>query len=153
MNSKNSKISDSHRLLLNVSDKLDLRRSGKYVALSNLSMYNTWKNIKKLHKNNKFKISAPIWNAEFESYDGSHSVSDIQDYFKYIIKKHEALTDNSSILIISYYFIYVNETENRIKFRIETEHYLKNLVLELMKLLGSIKSKTIEDKIVKKELI
>ena len=149
MNSKNSKISDSHRLLLNVSDKLDLRRSGKYVALSNLSIYNTWKNIKKLHKNNKFKISAPIWNAEFELYDGSHSVSDIQDYFKYIIKKHEALTDNPSILIISYYFIYVNETENRIKFRIETEHYLKNLMLELMKLLGSIKSKTIKDKIVK----
>ena len=149
MNSKNSKISDSHRLLLNVSDKLDLRRSGKYVALSNLSIYNTWKNIKKLHKNNKFKISAPIWNAEFELYDGLHSVSDIQDYFKYIIKKHEALTDNPSILIISYYFIYVNETENRIKFRIETEHYLKNLMLELMKLLGSIKSKTIKDKIVK----
>ena len=153
MNSKNSKISDSHRLLLNVSDKLDLRRSGKYVALSNLSIYNTWKNIKKLHKNNKFKISAPIWNAEFELYDVSHSVSDIQDYFMYIIKKHEALTDNSSILIISYYFIYVNETENRIKFRIETEDYLKNLMLELMKLLGSIKSKTIKDKIVKKELI
>ena len=149
MNSKNSKISDSHRLLLNVSDKLDLRRSGKYVALSNLSIYNTWKNIKKLHKNNKFKISAPIWNAEFELYDGLHSVSDIQDYFKYIIKKHEALTDNPSILIISYYFIYVNETENRIKFRIETEHYLKNLMLELMKLLGNIKSKTIKDKIVK----
>ena len=149
MNSKDSKISDSHRLLLNVSDKLDLRRSGKYVALSNLSIYNTWKNIKKLHKNNKFKISAPIWNAEFELYDGSYSVSDIQDYFKYIIKKHEALTDNPSILIISYYFIYVNETENRIKFRIETEYYLKNLMLELMKLLGSIKSKTIKDKIVK----
>ena len=109
--------------------------------------------MKKLHKNNKFKISAPIWNAEFELYDGLHSVSDIQDYFKYIIKKHEALTDNSSILIISYYFIYVNETENRIKSRIETEHYLKNLMLELMKLLGSIKSKTIKDKIVKKELI
>ena len=85
-NSENSEISDPHRLLLNLSDKINLKRSDKYVALSNLSIYCTWKNIKKSYKNNKFKISAPTWNGEFELLDGSYSVSDIQDYFEYILK-------------------------------------------------------------------
>ena len=62
MNSENDKISDSHRLLLNLTDKTDLRRKDKCIALSNLSIYYTWKNIKKSYKNNKFKISAPTWN-------------------------------------------------------------------------------------------
>ena len=62
MNSKNSKTSDAHRLSLNPSDKLNLKRSDKYVASSNLSYYYTWKNIKESYKNNKFKISAPTWN-------------------------------------------------------------------------------------------
>ena len=84
MNSENSKTSDPHRLLLNLSDKINLKRSHKYVALSNLSIYYTWKNIKKTYKNNKFKISAPTWNEEFELPDGSYSVSDIKDYFEYI---------------------------------------------------------------------
>ena len=57
MNSKDSKTSDTHRLLLNLTDKIDLRRKYKYIALSNLSIYYTWKNIKKSYKNNKFKIS------------------------------------------------------------------------------------------------
>ena len=78
MNSENSKTSDPHRLLLNLSDKINLKRSDKYVALSNLSIYYTWKNIKKSYKNNKFKISAPTWNEEFELPDESYSVSDIQ---------------------------------------------------------------------------
>ena len=65
MNSKNSRISDPHRLLLNLTDKINLKRN-KYVTLSNLSIYYTWNNIKKSHKDNKFKISAPIWNEEFE---------------------------------------------------------------------------------------
>ena len=59
MNSKNSKTSDPHRLLLNLTDKIKLRRKDKYIALSNLSLYYTWKNIKKSYKNIKFKISAP----------------------------------------------------------------------------------------------
>ena len=62
MNSENSKASDPHRLLLNIADKIKLMRSDKYVALSNLSIYYTWKNIKKLYENNKLKISAPTWN-------------------------------------------------------------------------------------------
>ena len=70
--------------------------------------------IKKSYKNNKFKISALIWNEEFQLTDGSYSVSDIQDYFEYIIKKHETVTDNPSIKI------YINKIENRITFKIKT---------------------------------
>ena len=76
MNSESSKRNDPHRLLLNLADKINLG-SDKYVALSNLSIYYTWKNIKKSYKNNKFKISAPTWNEQFELPDGSYSVSDI----------------------------------------------------------------------------
>ena len=77
MNSKNSKTSDPHRLLLNFTDKINLRRN---VALSNLSIYYAWKNTQKSYKNNKFKISTPTWNEEFELPDGSYSISDIRDY-------------------------------------------------------------------------
>ena len=59
MNSKSSKTSDSYRLLLNHTDKTNLRRSGKYVALSNISICYTWKSIKSSYQNNKFKVSAP----------------------------------------------------------------------------------------------
>ena len=62
MNSKNSKISDPHRILLSLTDRIDLRRKDKYIVLSNLSIYYTWKNIQKSFRNNKFKISAPTWN-------------------------------------------------------------------------------------------
>ena len=81
MNSGNSKIYDSRRLLLNLSDKLNLKRYDKYVLL-NLIIYHTWKNIKKSFKNDKSKISAPTWNEEFELRDGSYYVSVIQHYFK-----------------------------------------------------------------------
>ena len=77
MNSKNSKTSDPHRLLDNLTDKIDVKRKYKYIALSNLSIYYTWKNVKKSYKNNKFKILAPTWNEEFELPDGSDSISDI----------------------------------------------------------------------------
>ena len=89
MNSGNSETSDHHRLLLNLTDKINLKRSDKYVALSNLSIYYTWKNVKNSCKNIKFKISAPTWNKEFELPNGSYSVSDIQD-----IQKLETATDN-----------------------------------------------------------
>ena len=65
MNSENSKSSDTHRLLLSLLDKINLKRSDKYVALSNLIIYYILKNMKKSYKNNKFKISAPAWNEEF----------------------------------------------------------------------------------------
>ena len=81
MNTKNSKTSEIHRLLLNLTDKIDLRKKDKYLALSSLSIYYIWKSMKKSYKNNKFKISVPTWNQEFELPDGSYLVSDIQDYY------------------------------------------------------------------------
>ena len=62
MNSKNSKRSDPHRLLPNLTDKIELRRKYKYIGLSNLYIYYTWENIKTSFENNKLKISAPTWN-------------------------------------------------------------------------------------------
>ena len=69
MNSEYSETSDPHRLLLHLTYKIDLKRKYKYIVLSNLSIYYTWKNIKMSYKNNKFKISAPTWNEEFYSMD------------------------------------------------------------------------------------
>ena len=86
MNSENSKATDPHRLLLNLIDKINLKRSDKYVALSNLSIYYAWKNIKRSYKNNKFRISAPAWHVEFELPDESYSVLDIQDYLNISLK-------------------------------------------------------------------
>ena len=94
------------------------------MTLANLSICSTWKNFKSEY-NNKFKISAPTWNDEFNLPDGSYSVSDIQDYFEYIIKKHEASADNPPVQI------YVNKIKNMIVFKINNE--------ETMELLGSSK--------------
>ena len=84
MNSENSKNSETHNLILKLTNKLDLRIGKKVIALSNLSIYYTWRNIKSSYNNNKFKIFAPTWNDEFELPDGLYSVSDIQGYFEYI---------------------------------------------------------------------
>ena len=99
MNSENSKTSEPHVLILKLTDKLDLRMREKSIALSNLSIYYTCKNIKSSYNNNKFKISVPTWNDKFEFADGSYSVSDIQDYFKYILKSLRESTNNPSIRI------------------------------------------------------
>ena len=85
MNSEDSKTSEPQVLILNLTDKLDLIRGGKSIALLNLSIYYTWKNVKSSYNNNEFKISAPTWNEKLELLDGSYSVSDIQDYFEYIV--------------------------------------------------------------------
>ena len=139
MDSENSRTSEYHVLVLKLTNKLDLRRGQKTVALSDLSIYCTWKNIKDSYNNNKFKISAPTWSEEFELPDGSYLVSDIQDYFEYILKKHSESVDNPSIRI------YVNKTENRITFRIKSGYYLELLTPEAMKLLGSTVSKINKD--------
>ena len=99
MNSENSKTSKPHVLKLKLTDKLDLRLDKKVVAISNLSIHYTWKNMKDAYNNNKFKISAPTWNEEFKLPDGSYSVSDIQDYFEYIIKKRGEDIDKPSVMI------------------------------------------------------
>ena len=87
INLENSKTSKPHVLVLKLTNKLDLRMGKKVIALSNLSIYCTWKNIKSSYNNNKFKISAPTWNDEFELPNGFYSASDIQDYFECILKK------------------------------------------------------------------
>ena len=140
MNSENSKTSEYQVLVFKLTDKLDLRRGQKTVALSNLSIYYTWKNIKSSYNDNKFKISAPTWNEEFELPDGSYSVSDIQDYFEYILKKHSERVDNPPIRL------YVNRIENRIKFKIKSGYYLELLTPEIMKLLGNAEIKITKDK-------
>ena len=140
INSENSKTSNPHVLKLKLTNKSDLRLGEKVIALSNLSIYYTWRNIKSSYNNNKFKISAPTWNDEFELPDGSYSVSDIQDYFKYILKKHGENTNKPSVQIC------VNKIENRITFKIKDGYILKLLTPETMKLLGSTKSKITEDK-------
>ena len=99
MNSQNTKTFEPHSLVLKLTDKLDLRRDEKIIALSNLSIYYIWKNIKSSYNNNKFKISAPTWNDKFELPDGSYSVSDIQDCFKYILKTHTENSDNPPVKI------------------------------------------------------
>ena len=87
LNSKNSKTSDPHRLLLNIVEKIYFKRSNKYVALSNLSIFYTWKIRKNSYKNTTFKISALAWNEEFELTDGSYFVSHIQRFFLIYLKK------------------------------------------------------------------
>ena len=140
INSENSNTSEYHVLVLKLSDKLDLRRGQKTAALSNLSIYHTWKNVKSSYNNNKFNISAPTWSEEFELPDGSYSLLDIQDYFEYILKKHSESVDNPSIRM------YINRIENRITFKIKSGYYLELLTPETMKLLGSTESKITKDK-------
>ena len=140
MNSENSRTSEYHVLVLKLADKLDLRRGQKSVALSNLSIYYTWKNIKSSYKNNKSKISAPTWRDEFELTDGSYSISNIQDYFEYILKKHSKNVDKPSNKI------YVNKIENRVTFKIKNGYYVELLTPETIKLLGSTESKITKSK-------
>ena len=142
INSENSKTSEYHVLVLKLADKLDLRRGQKSVALSNLSIYYTWRNTKSSYHKNRFKISAPTWSGggEFELLEGSYSISDIQDYFEYILKKHSENVDDPSIKI------YVNKIENRVTFKIKNGPYLELLTSKTMKLLGRTESKIAKDK-------
>ena len=99
MNSENSETSRSRVLILKLTNKLDLRVGEKIISLSNLTIYYTWKNIKSSYNNNKFKASASTWNDRFELPDGSYSVSDIPEYFEYILKKHGEDIDKLSVQI------------------------------------------------------
>ena len=137
INSENSRTLKPDILTLKLANKLDLR----FIALSNLSIYYNWKNKKSSYNNNKFKISAPTWNDEFELPDGSYSVSDIQDYFEYILKKHgediDSDSDTDTDINKPSVQIYVNKIENRVTFKIKNGHTLELLTPETMKLLGS----------------
>ena len=132
-NVENSKMNELHKLVLNLSQRLNLRSSDKHVALQNLSIYYTWKNIRKQYKNNKLKIITPTWNDQFELPNGSYSVSDIQDYIEYMIKKRETLTTISPI------HVYINRTNNRLVFKIKYYYMLELQTSETMELFGSTK--------------
>ena len=86
LNTENSMTNEPHKFRLTLAGKFNLKDSNKNMALANLSIYYTWRNIKSAYNNNKFKISAPTWNDKFDLPDGSYSISDVQDYFEYIIK-------------------------------------------------------------------
>ena len=133
MNTENSKTNKPHRFKLDLTDKLNLKNPNINMALDNLSIYYTWKNIKLEYKNNKFKISAPTWNDTFNLPGDSYSISDIQDYFEIIIKKHKTLSEDLPIEI------YPNKIKNSIVFKIKTGYQLELLTPERMKLLGSTK--------------
>ena len=139
MNTENSKTNEEHKFVLNLSQRLDLRGSDKHVSLQNLSNYYTWKNIRKQYKNNTLKIITPTWNNEFELPHGSYSVSDIQDYIEFIIKKHETLTT------IPLIHVYTNRINNRFVFKIKGGYKLDLQTPETMKLFST--TKKIIDKI------
>ena len=134
MNTEKSKTSEPYRFKYDLIDKLDSRNPNKNMALANLSIYYTWKNVKSICKSNKFKISAPTWSQRFYLPDGSYNIPEIHDYFEYIIKKHETIAKTAPILI------YTNNITNRIVLKIKTGYKLELLSKETMKLLGSTKS-------------
>ena len=109
MNSENSETNESNEFVYQVTDKLNLKSSNnKNIGFVNLSIYYTWTNIKSAYNNNRFKFLAPIWNNEFNLPNGSYSISDIQDYLQYVIKKHETIADTPPVQL------YVNKIKNRI---------------------------------------
>ena len=115
-------------------------QNNKNVGLINLSIYYTWKNIKSEYNNNNFKISAPTWNDTFDLPDGSYSISDIQDYFEFFIKKQQTLTENPPIKV------YPNKIKNRLIFKVKTGFKLELLSPETMKWLGSTSKDADKDK-------
>ena len=115
INTENSKTNKSNRFRYYFTDKLNLENN-KTIALANLSIYFTWKNVKSEYNNNKFKIHAPTWNESFDVSDGFHSIPDLQVYFEYIVKKHETITGESSPIKI-----YANKIKKRIVFKIKKQ--------------------------------
>ena len=113
MNTENSKKNEPQTFVLNLPQRLDLRSSNKHVALQNLFIYYTCKNITKQYKNNEVKIKAPKWKNEFELPDGSYSMSDIQDFIEFIIKNHKTLTNISPI------HVYINRINTTLVFKIK----------------------------------
>ena len=126
INTLNSKTNEPNNISYYFTNKLNLKNN-KTIALANLSVYFTWKNIKSEYKNNEYKILAPTWNEEFRIPDGSYSVLDIQDYFEYVIKKHETITDQNPHIII-----YDSKIKNRTVFKIKTRYKLELLTKETM---------------------
>ena len=119
MNTENNNANESKKFIYEFTDKLNLKTTyNKDIGLVNFNIYYTWKNVKSKYNKHKFKISAPTSNDEFDLPDGSYSISDIQDYFEFIIKKHETLAENPPIQI------YPNKIKNRIVFKVKTDYKL-----------------------------
>ena len=133
-------IVNTNKFFYKFIDKLNLKNQNKYIVLANLSIYYTWKNIKYAYKDNKFKISPPTWNDEFDLPDGSYYISDIPDCFEYIIKMHETIAHSSLIKI------YINKIKNRVLFTIKTGYKSELLSSGTMKLLGSIEKDVDRDR-------
>ena len=127
MNTANSKTKHSNKFVYNFIDKLNLKNPNKNIALANLTIYYTWKNVKSDYNNNKFKISALTWNDTFDVPDSSYSIAALQNYFEYIIKKDETIADVSPVLI------YVNEINNGIVFKIKdtNKNYCRIIIKDL----------------------
>ena len=141
MNTENSMTNESITSIYQFTDKRNLKTpNNKIIGLVNLSIYYIWKNIKSEYNNNKFKISAPTWNDEFDLPDDSYSIFDIQDYFEFIIKKHETLAENPPIQI------YPSKTKRRIVFKVKTGYKLELLSSETMELLWSTETDIDKDK-------
>ena len=120
LNTLNSKTNESNKFMYQFTDKLNLKNLNKNMALANLSIYYTWKNIKSKYNNNKFKISAQIGMMNLICLMDLIWFL-IQDYFEYIIKKHETVADNLPVQN------YVNKIKIRIVFKVKTGHKLELL--------------------------
>ena len=140
MNTENSKTNQSSKILYEFTDKFNLKNPNKNMALANLSIYCTWKNIKSAYSNNKFTISAPSWNDEFNLLDGSHILHLIYKIILNIIKNHETIADNPPVQI------HVYKIRNRIVFKIKKGYKLELLSPETMELLRSAKKDVDQDK-------
>ena len=140
MNTEGSNANKPHKFRLTLADKLNLRDPNKNTALANLSFCYIWKNIKSAYNKKKFKISAPTRNDEINLPNGSYSISDIQDYLEYIIKKQETIGNNHPVQIYAY------KIRKRIVRKINAGYKLELLSLETMKLLGSTKKYIDQDK-------
>ena len=119
MNMKDSKTKEPHKFLFNLSQRFVCRSTNKHVAFQNLSVYYTWKNIRKQYKNKKLKIITPTWNDVFELPDGSYSVSDTQENIEFAINKDKTITKISPI------HVYINRINNRSVFKINDEYKLE----------------------------
>ena len=95
--------------------------------LFKIDLFITRGKIRKHSKNNKLKITAPTWNNKLESLDGSYSVTDIQDYIKYIIKKHEELTP------IPLIYVYINRINNSLVFKTKDGYKLELQCLKFIR--------------------
>ena len=140
MNTENSKMNEPHKVVLDFSQRLDLRNLNKLIALLNLSIYYMWKNIRRHYKNGikrskkrQYKKKA-VWNDEFGLPHSSYFVSYIQEYIERIIKKHKTLTT------IPLIHVQINRINNRLVFKIKDRYKLELQTPETMKLFGSTKS-------------